>query len=54
MDPNHVVEYSIKRQPHKDNKLAGLPIGISSPDPPGPRKRLVPREVLRLLPLAQW
>lgn len=53
MDPKHGVDYSIKRQLHKDDKLAGFPIGISSPDLPIPRKWLVRREMLRLLLVAR-
>lgn len=54
MDPKHGVGYCVERQLHKDNKLAGLPMGVSFPDLPGPRKRLVRSEVPRLLLVAQW
>lgn len=39
--------------PLQDNERDGLPTGISSPDVPSPRMRLVLREVLRLLLVAQ-
>lgn len=49
MDPKHNVEDSTKRQPHGDNRLAGLPVGIDSPHLPSPWKR----PMLRLLLVAQ-
>lgn len=51
--PKCGVNYLIKRQHHKDKKLAGLPVRMHSPELPDPQKQLVPKKVQRLLLVAQ-